>query len=65
MSDITKKKYKKYNAHTDCPFYENNESVCPSKCPQYREGWNAAMEFVFNDGDGYKPFKKGEKKNED
>ena len=53
-------KYEYHIDHTDCLWYSNSRSRCPVTCSQYRDGWNDAMDYVFRNGHGYKPYKRGE-----
>ena len=34
---------------------------CPATCAQYRDGWNDAMNYIFRDGEGYRPFRRDKK----
>ena len=52
-------KYEYHFIHTDCIWY-GNDSGCPVTCSQYRDGWNDAMEYIFKDGKGYQPYRRGE-----
>ena len=52
-------KYEYHTDHTDCIWY-GNDSGCPTTCSQYRDGWNDAMEYIFKDGKGYQPYRRGE-----
>lgn len=50
-------KYEYHTDHTDCPWYiSGEESKCPVTCSQYRDGWNDAMNYIFQNGDGYRPY---------
>ena len=50
-------KYEYHTDHTDCPWYiSGEESRCPVTCSQYRDGWNDAMNYIFRNGDGYRPY---------
>ena len=52
-----KRKYEYHTDHTDCPWYiSGEESKCPVTCSQYRDGWNDAMNYIFRNGDGYRPY---------
>jgi len=52
-----KSKYEYHTDHTDCPWYiTGEESKCPVTCSQYRDGWNDAMNYIFRNGDGYRPY---------
>lgn len=31
---------------------------CPVTCAQYRDGWNDAMNYIFRDGKGYRPYRR-------
>ena len=52
-------KYEYHIDHTDCIWY-GNDSGCPVTCSQYRDGWNDAMNYIFKNGDGYRPYRRGE-----
>ena len=54
--DTSKYQYK-YD-HTDCIWYSDSRSRCPPTCSQYRDGWNDAMDFIFKNGVGYRPYKR-------
>ena len=50
-------KYEYHTDHTDCLWYiSGEESKCPVTCSQYRDGWNDAMNYIFRNGDGYRPY---------
>ena len=49
-------KYEYHIDHTDCIWYRLGE--CPVTCGQYRDGWNDAMNYIFKNGEGYKPHRK-------
>lgn len=53
-------KFEYHIDHTDCIWYWNGKSRCPSTCSQYRDGWNDAMNFIFKGGKGYSPYRRGE-----
>ena len=56
-----KDKYEYHYDHTDCIYYSSKERhTCPSTCAQYRDGWNDAMQYIFRDGKGYRPYRRGE-----
>ena len=56
-----KDKYEYHYDHTDCIYYSSEERhTCPSTCAQYRDGWNDAMNYIFRDGKGYRPYRRGE-----
>lgn len=48
-------KYEKHIDHTDCIW----DGHCPVTCSQYRDGWNDAMDYIFKDGKGYQPYRRG------
>lgn len=50
-------KYEHHVDHTDCIWY-GNDSGCPTTCSQYRDGWNDAMDYIFKNGDGYRPYRR-------
>lgn len=50
-------KYEHHIDHTDCIWY-GNDSGCPTTCSQYRDGWNDAMDYIFKNGDGYRPYRR-------
>ena len=52
-------KYEYHIDHTDCIWYWNGKGKCPSTCSQYRDGWNDAMDYIFKNGAGYRPYKRG------
>ena len=55
-------KYEYHYDHTDCIWYRPEaRNRCPVTCAQYRDGWNDAMNYIFRDGDGYRPFRRDEK----
>ena len=55
-------KYEYHYDHTDCIWYRPEaRNRCPSTCAQYRDGWNDAMNYIFRDGDGYRPFRRDKK----
>lgn len=49
--------YEKHIDHTDCIWY-GSDSGCPVTCSQYRDGWNDAMDYIFKNGNGYKPYRR-------
>lgn len=52
-------KYEYHTDHTDCIWYMSGEkSRCPATCSQYRDGWNDAMNYIFRNGDGYRPYER-------
>jgi len=53
---LVSKKYEHHIDHTCCIWYEN-DSGCPVTCSQYRDGWNDAMDYIFMDGKGYRPYR--------
>ena len=53
-------KYEHHIDHTDCVWYKPEEgNECPVTCSQYRDGWNDAMDYIFKDGRGYRPYVRG------
>lgn len=55
-------KYEYHYDHTDCIWYRPEaRNRCPSTCAQYRDGWNDAMNYIFHDGEGYRPFRRDKK----
>ena len=53
-------KYEHHIDHTDCVWYKPEEgNECPATCSQYRDGWNDAMDYIFKDGKGYRPYVRG------
>lgn len=52
-------KYEHHIDHTDCIWY-GNDNGCPVTCSQYRDGWNDAMDYIFKNGDGYRPYRRNE-----
>mgnify|MGYP006908803133 CR=1 FL=1 len=54
-------KYEYHYDHTDCIWYRPEaRNRCPITCAQYRDGWNDAMNYIFRDGKGYRPYRRGE-----
>ena len=54
-------KYEYHYDHTDCIWYRPDaRNRCPVTCAQYRDGWNDAMNYIFRDGKGYRPYRRGE-----
>ena len=52
-------KYEYHYDHTDCIWYRPEaRNRCPVTCAQYRDGWNDAMNYIFRDGKGYRPYKR-------
>ena len=52
-------KYEYHYDHTDCIWYRPEaRNRCPVTCAQYRDGWNDAMNYIFRDGKGYKPYRR-------
>ena len=52
-------KYEYHYDHTDCIWYRPEaRNRCPSTCAQYRDGWNDAMNYIFCDGKGYRPYRR-------
>ena len=52
-------KYEYHIDHTDCVWYiSGGKSRCPVTCSQYRDGWNDAMNYIFRNGDGYRPYER-------
>ena len=59
-------KYEYHYDHTDCIWYRPEaRNRCPSTCAQYRDGWNDAMQYIFRDGKGYRPYRRDEKYEDD
>lgn len=55
-------KYEYHIDHTDCIWYRPEaRNRCPVTCAQYRDGWNDAMNYVFRDGKGYRPYRRDQK----
>ena len=53
-------KYEYHYDHTDCIWYRPEaRNRCPVTCAQYRDGWNDAMNYIFRDGNGYRPYRRG------
>lgn len=56
----TMSKYEYHYDHTDCIWYRPEaRNRCPVTCAQYRDGWNDAMNYIFRDGKGYRPYRRG------
>ncbi len=54
-------KYEYHYDHTDCIWYRPEaRNRCPTTCAQYRDGWNDAMNYIFRDGKGYRPYRRNE-----
>ena len=54
-------KYEYHYDHTDCIWYRPEaRNRCPVTCAQYRDGWNDAMNYIFRDGKGYRPYRRNE-----
>ena len=54
-------RYEYHYDHTDCIWYRPEaRNRCPVTCAQYRDGWNDAMNYIFRDGKGYRPYRRGE-----
>ena len=59
---IPKDKYEYHYDHTDCIWYRPEaRNRCPTTCAQYRDGWNDAMNYIFRDGKGYRPYRRDKK----
>lgn len=59
---IPQSKYEYHYDHTDCIWYRPEaRNRCPVTCAQYRDGWNDAMNYIFRDGKGYRPYRRGER----
>ena len=56
--EADKNKYEYKYDHTDCIWYHDGRGRCPSTCSQYRDGWNDAMNFIYKNGAGYRPYKR-------
>lgn len=56
--DVDTSKYQYKYDHTDCIWYHDGRGRCPVTCSQYRDGWNDAMNFIFKNGAGYRPYKR-------
>lgn len=55
-------KYEYHYDHTDCIWYRPEaRNRCPVTCAQYRDGWNDAMNYIFRDGEGYRPYRRDKK----
>ena len=55
-------KYEYHYDHTDCIWYRPEaRNRCPVTCAQYRDGWNDAMNYIFRDGQGYRPYRRDER----
>ena len=52
-------KYEYHYDHTDCIWYRPEaRNRCPVTCAQYRDGWNDAMNYIFREGKGYRPYRR-------
>ena len=56
--EVDTSKYQYKYDHTDCIWYHDGRGRCPVTCSQYRDGWNDAMNFIFKNGPGYRPYKR-------
>ena len=54
-------KFEYHYDHTDCIWYHDGKSRCPSTCSQYRDGWNDAMMYIFKGGPGYRPYRRNQR----
>ena len=60
LAEKPQKGYEYHYDHTDCIWYRVGGKVkCPVTCSQYRDGWNDAMNYIFKNGEGYKPYRRG------
>ena len=60
-TDVESKYEYRYD-HTDCIWYHPEaRNRCPVTCAQYRDGWNDAMNYIFRDGKGYRPYRRDKK----
>lgn len=58
-SAIPDELYEYHYDHTDCIWYRPEaRNRCPATCAQYRDGWNDAMNYIFRDGKGYRPYRR-------
>lgn len=56
------KEFEYHYDHTDCIWYRPEaRNRCPTTCAQYRDGWNDAMNYIFRDGKGYRPYRRDQK----
>lgn len=54
-------RYEYHYDHTDCIWYRPEaKNRCPVTCAQYRDGWNDAMNYIFRDGKGYRPYRRND-----
>lgn len=61
LPSIYSEKYEYHYDHTDCIWYRPEaRNRCPVTCAQYRDGWNDAMNYIFRDGKGYRPYRRDE-----
>lgn len=59
LTDKEQTKYEYHYDHTDCIWYRPEaRNRCPTTCAQYRDGWNDAMNYIFRDGKGYRPYRR-------
>ena len=59
LPTIEPEKYEYHYDHTDCIWYRPEaRNRCPTTCAQYRDGWNDAMNYIFRDGKGYRPYRR-------
>lgn len=58
-------KYEYHYDHTDCIWYRPEaRNRCPVTCAQYRDGWNDAMNYIFRNGNGYRPYRRDQQHGE-
>ena len=61
QTNVSDALYEYHYDHTDCIWYRPEaRNRCPSTCAQYRDGWNDAMNYIFRDGKGYRPYRRNE-----
>lgn len=62
LEEFRRDKYVYHYDHTDDCIWYRNEAInrCPVTCAQYRDGWNDAMNYIFRDGKGYRPYRRGQ-----
>lgn len=58
-AQLDSNKYEYHYDHTDCIWFRPEaRNRCPTTCAQYRDGWNDAMNYIFRDGKGYRPYRR-------
>ena len=59
VMEMDQRRYERHYDHTDCIWYRPEaRNRCPTTCAQYRDGWNDAMDYIFRNGAGYRPYRR-------